>query len=55
MTHYKIGFEIGEPDNFLIGFNKFMGEDEEGAFKCWGFGLLLFSVSLYKYINQTSL
>ena len=55
MKHYKLGFAVGSPDSFSIGFFKSAGEDEYGQFIMWEFGILLFSVSLYKYLNDISL
>jgi len=45
----KIEFNRNELDSFLLGIQLAYGEDENGSFHMLDIGLLLFSITIYKY------
>jgi hypothetical protein len=46
-------FNVGNPDQFLIGINIFQGEDEQGQlFQAYSIGFLFFDITYYKILND---
>lgn len=45
----EVEFELCDPDEFLLGFFKGIGEDEYGEFNIFSIGFLIFSINFIKY------
>lgn len=46
----KVEFELGDPDEFLLGFFNGGGEDEHGEFNIFSIGFLIFSINFINYV-----